>query len=75
MSVFLTYFQMSLTEVLEDLIDPDKAGNGVRGLREALGTFPETFVKIKNLEPCLRLFRESWRTFWLLTKLEMVSRG
>ena len=42
---------MSLFEVLEDLIDPDKAGDGVRRLGEALGTFTEIFVKIKLLEP------------------------
>ena len=43
---------MSLSEVLEDLMEPYKAGESVRGLGEALGTFPETFVKIKALEPC-----------------------
>ena len=28
---------MFISEVLEDLLDPDKAGDGVRGLEEALG--------------------------------------
>ena len=28
-------------------MDLDKAGDGVRRLREAKGTFPESFVKIK----------------------------
>ena len=32
-------------------MDPDKAGDGVRRLREAKGTFPESFVEIKPLEP------------------------
>ena len=40
---------MSLSKVLEDLMDPDKAGDGVRELGEVFGTFPETFVKIKVL--------------------------
>ena len=33
-------------------LDPDKAGDGVWGLEEALGTFPETYVKIKAMERC-----------------------
>ena len=44
---------MSLFEVFVDLMDHDKAGDGVRRLGEAKGTFPETFVKIKPLEPCI----------------------
>ena len=52
---------MSLFEVLEDLIDPDKAGDGVRRLGEALGTFAETM--------------ESLRTLRFLEKLDLVSRG
>ena len=43
---------MSLSEVFVDLIDNDKAGDGVRRLGEAKGTFPETFFMIKPLEPC-----------------------
>ena len=43
---------MSLFEVFVDLIDHDKAGDGVRRLGKAKGTFPETFVKIKPLKPC-----------------------
>ena len=43
---------MSLFEVFVDLMDHDKAGDGVRRLGEAKRTFPETFVKIKPLEPC-----------------------
>ena len=72
---------MSLFEVFVDLMDHDKAGDGVRRLGEAKRTFPETFVKIKPLEPCqdypfpLWSFMESWRTRRFLTKLEMVSGG
>ena len=33
-------------------MDSDKAGDGVRRLCEAKGTFTEIFVKIKPLEPC-----------------------
>ena len=43
---------MSLFEVFVDLMDHDKAGDGVRRLGEAKGTFPETFVEIKPLELC-----------------------
>ena len=43
---------MSLSEVFEDPLESDKAGDGVRRLGEAKGAFPETFVKIKPLEPC-----------------------
>ena len=39
-------------EVFVDLIDHDKAGDGVSRLGKAKGTFPETFVKIKPLELC-----------------------
>ena len=35
----LTAFQMPLSEVLEDLMDPDKAGDGVKGLKEPLRSF------------------------------------
>ena len=46
-------FLKSLLEVLEDLMDPDKAGDGdgVRRLRKAKGSFPDSFVKIKPLDP------------------------
>ena len=54
---------MSLSEVLEDL-DPNKAGDGVRRLEEASGTFPETFVKIKALE----LFQDYQSPLWHLRK-------
>ena len=37
--------------VLEDIEVPDNAGNGVRGLGEFLGRFPESFMKIRPLEP------------------------
>ena len=43
---------MSLFEVFVDLIDHDRAGDGVRRLGEAKGTFPETFVKMEPLEHC-----------------------
>ena len=43
---------MSLFEVFVDLMDHDKAVDGVRRPGKAKGTFPETFVKIKPLEPC-----------------------
>ena len=72
---------MSLFEVFVDLMDHDKAGDGVRRLGEAKGTFLETFVKIKPLEPCqastfsLWSLMESWRTWRFLTKLVMVSGG
>ena len=62
----LTGFQMSLSEVLEDLMDPNKAGDVVRRLGEASGTFLETFVQIQALEPFqdyqfpLWHFRDSW---------------
>ena len=31
---------------------PDKAGYGVRGLGQPIGSFPESFIKIEYLEPC-----------------------
>ena len=43
---------MSLFDVFVDVMDHDRAGDGVRRLGEAIGTFPETFVEIKPLEPC-----------------------
>ena len=43
---------MSLIEILENRMDPIKAGDGVRRLGEALGTYPETFIKISALEHC-----------------------
>ena len=30
----------------------DKVGNGVRGLGQPIGSFPESFIKIEYLEPC-----------------------
>ena len=69
---------MSLFEVLVNLMDPNKTGDFVRRLGEASGTFLETFIRINALEPFkdyqfpLWPFRESCRTFWFLTKLEMV---
>ena len=48
----LPRFLMSLFEVFVDLMDHDKTGDGVRGLREPLGRFLESFIKIKPLEPC-----------------------
>ena len=68
---------MSLSEVLKDLMDPDKVGDDVRSLENAL----ETFVMIKPLEHhqdypfTLWPFMESWRTLRFLTELEMVSRA
>ena len=48
----LDRFQDVPFKSLEDLMDPDKAGEGVMMLGEALGTCPETFVQFKVLEPC-----------------------
>ena len=42
----------SLPGVLEDMEVPDKVGNGVRGLGQPIGSFPESFIKIEYLEPC-----------------------
>ena len=42
----------SLPGVLEDMEVPDKVGNGVRGLGQPIGSFPESFIKIVFLEPC-----------------------
>ena len=71
----------SFPGVLEVMEVPDKVGDGVRGLGQPLGSFPESFIKIKHLEPCqdspcpLSPFLESWRTWRFLTKLEMMSGG
>ena len=43
----LTGFQMSLSEVMDDHMDPDKAGDGARGAQRSLRTLPETCVKSK----------------------------
>ena len=72
---------MSLFEVFVDLMDHDKAGDGVRRLGEAKGTFPETFVKIKPLD-CqdypfpLFLFREALKkkTRYFMTSSQKVGR-
>ena len=62
-------------------MDHDEAGDGIRRLGEAKGTFPETFGEIKPLEPYqdspfpLWSLMESWRTWRFLTKLVMVSGG
>ena len=69
---------MSLFEVFFDLMDHDKARDGVRRLGEAKETFPEAFAKIKPLDTCqdypfpLWFYMEFWR---FLTKLVMVSGG
>ena len=42
----------SFPGVLEVMEVPDKVGDGVRGLGQPLGSFPESFIKIKHLEPC-----------------------
>ena len=41
----------SLPGVLEDMEVPENARNGVRGLEQPLGSFPESFITIKHLEP------------------------
>ena len=62
-----TGFLISLSEVMEDLMDLDKAGNGVKRLEEVYGIFCETSAKIKTLEPFkdypfpLWPFMESWQ--------------
>ena len=78
-SLFMSF--KSLPGVLEDMEDPDKVGNGIRGLGLPLGSIPKSFIKIEHLKPChdsqcpSSLFLESWRTWRFLTKLEMVSGG
>ena len=42
----------SFLGVSEDMEVHHKVGNGVRGLGQPLGSFPESFMKIKHLEPC-----------------------
>ena len=55
--------------------------SGGWGLGQPLWSFPESFMKIKHLEPFQdspcpsSLFLESWRTWRFLTKLELVSGG
>ena len=67
--------------VFENMDVPAKAWDGVKRLREALGSFPESFIKIKHLKPYqdspfpLSPFLESWRTWRFLPKLDMVSGG
>ena len=43
---------MVLYGVLKDMEVPDKAGNGVRGLGEPLGSFTKNFVNIGQQVPC-----------------------
>ena len=48
---------------------PDKAWNVVKKLGEALGSFPESFIKIKHLEP----YHDS--PFPLMPFLDLVGHG
>merc|ERR1711978_818558 len=58
---------------------PDKPGDGIRRLGLSFRSFGESFIKIQYQEPyqdstCpLSLFLESWRTWWFLINLEVVS--
>ena len=66
----------SLPGVLEV---PDKPGVGVRCYGLTFRSFCESFIKIQYQKPCQdstcppSLFLESWRTWWFLMNLEVVS--
>ena len=70
----------SLPRVLNDVDVLDGTGDGVRVLIISIRSFTESFIKIKNQEPCQdstyppSLLLESSRTWMSLMELEMVSR-